>query len=51
MSRSYERSNDRFAAERRRIEKAGVTVKPLVREMDLSNLSPANTRRRVYGCE
>ena len=44
MSWDYERSKNRVAAERKRIEKAGVSVKPLTREMDLYNLSPTDAR-------
>ena len=44
MSWNFERSENRLAAERKRIEKSGVTVKPLTREMNLSNLSPTDAR-------
>src|SRR5947207_1346264 len=44
MSWNYEKSRARLKDEWRRINEAGVTVKPLTREMDLSNLSPTDAR-------
>src|SRR5689334_12710421 len=44
MSWNLERSKERIAAERKRVEKVGITVKPLTREMDLSSLSPTDAR-------
>src|SRR5262245_20712211 len=44
MSWDFERSKNRVGAERKRIEKAGVSVRPLTREMNLYNLSPTDAR-------
>jgi class 3 adenylate cyclase len=44
MAWNLERSKERIAAERKRVEAAGVVVRPLAREMDLTNLSPINAR-------
>jgi class 3 adenylate cyclase len=44
MQWNIERSKDRLAQERGRIEKAGLNISRLTREMDLSNLSPTDAR-------
>src|ERR1022692_4901576 len=44
MAWDHERSATRLRAEWKRIKEAGITVKPLTREMDLTNLSPSDTR-------
>jgi class 3 adenylate cyclase len=44
MSWNFERSKERLAAERKRVEKAGITVKRLTREMDLNSLSLTDAR-------
>jgi class 3 adenylate cyclase len=41
---NYERSKTRLANEAKRLDKAGLTVTPLTREMDLSNLATTDTR-------
>ncbi len=44
MSWNFQRSKARLGEEWKRIKETGVSVKPLTREMDLSNLSPNDTR-------
>jgi len=44
MSWNYERSTGRLRKEWQRITEAGITVKPLTREMDLGNLALTDTR-------
>jgi class 3 adenylate cyclase len=44
MAWNHERSTNRLHEEAKRIARAGITVKPLTREMDLSNLSITDTR-------
>ncbi|MBL0158887.1 MAG: hypothetical protein IPP47_17530 [Bryobacterales bacterium] len=44
MAWNFDRSKDRLQREWKRITDAGVTVKPLTREMGFSNLSPTDTR-------
>lgn len=44
MTWDFQRSKDRLAKERDRIQEAGLNVKRLTREMDLSNLSPTDAR-------
>jgi class 3 adenylate cyclase len=44
MPWNFERSNERISVERKRVEKAGITVKRLTKEMDLTNLSPTEAR-------
>jgi class 3 adenylate cyclase len=44
MQWDIERSKERLQQERARIEKVGLTISRLTREMDLSNLSPTDAR-------
>lgn len=44
MAWDFDRSKERVEAEKKRIREIGITVKPLTREMDLSNLSPTDVR-------
>lgn len=44
MQWNIERSKERLQQERARIEKAGLNISRLTREMDLSNLSPTDAR-------
>lgn len=44
MAWNYERSKKRLADEAKRIDKAGITVSRLTREMDLSKLATTDTR-------
>jgi class 3 adenylate cyclase len=49
MKWNFQRSKDRLAGEWARIQEAGLNIQRLTREMDLSNLSPTDTRI-VHGC-
>lgn len=44
MSWNFERSKCRVQAERERVESAGISVVPMTRQMDFSNLSPTEAR-------
>jgi hypothetical protein len=44
MAWNYENSKNRLSEERKRLDKAGFTVKKLTREMDLSNLGLTEAR-------
>src|SRR6185312_1510281 len=44
MSWDHERSKSRVNKEWQRLKKAGITIKRLTREMDLTNLSPTDAR-------
>lgn len=44
MSWDHERSKERVKKELERLQKAGLSVSPLTREMDLNNLSPSDAR-------
>jgi class 3 adenylate cyclase len=44
MAWNHERSTNRLREEAKRVAKAGITVKPLTREMNLANLSTTDTR-------
>ena len=44
MAWNFEQSKTRVRDEWKRLKTAGIGVKPLTREMDLSNLSPTDTR-------
>ncbi len=44
MGWNFERSKCRVQAERQRVESAGISVVPLTRQMDFSNLSPIDAR-------
>lgn len=44
MSWDRERSTERVAKEWKRLKAAGISIKPLTREMDLTNLSPTDAR-------
>ncbi len=45
MSWNFDRSKKRVEAEAKRLAHAGISVKPLTREMDLTNLSPTEARQ------
>ena len=44
MQWNFERSKERISKESERIQKAGMTISRLSKEMDLSNLSPTDAR-------
>jgi len=49
MKWDFQRSKDRLARERVRIQDAGLNIQRLSREMNLTNLSPTDARI-VHGC-
>ena len=44
MNWNFQRSKERLASERARIQQAGLNIQRLTREMDLANLSPTDAR-------